>query len=908
MSMLRIRLVDPCLYSLFVLVTGLENIGKNIVGESKWEKLYDGCPTPSSSSSLMEQEPEVPKDVQGQLEKRDTRESSPTPSTGLPVETEGDEEEEQQDLRQGVDKTEEQNAHSNEGSSQSTEIQQELSTEVELDETQQEEGNEEEENNRGELSSNVAADLSDSPHSAQALETPGDKNNVGAANAGLVDNLFQILPYWYLLNRAFGLSNPDGAEDDMETQDTETLEEDRQEENDDGGSRMERRLHEKMAELNNPHLENCSSAATQRLNSILILESLRRQIQNSGQTGFGNIGQTVQQGYLSELIGRMGGEDVEGSHSWLAEHGHTREASEELFGSEAHDMEEQPLDLTRGNSRELVLDGGPSRISQNSTVSAASDKCPPPLILDEHTSKVFRSNPRSSKGYTAQELQAALHDIQSGKLGTRRAAVIYGIPRSTLRNKVYKLGKDRGRVFTANHVSPRTTINNNSLYNNKESCGSASIPLSTKLSHHQGVNPDFLVQEHGYDGPSNTTRFHNSSLQLSDEEQEEGNQGLYWNRRSIYSLCNREGDGEGQRDEGTIPPKIPSIISQSSLSQLIAKPSKRTHSHQSYHQQIATSSPSSMDIGVDESCLGGGEIEHGGVGRLLNQQFFGHRQRAEALGRVAQTRGAEHQNNSSPLLHSHQRQAGPSEDVSQSHDLAGKKSRPKRGKYRNYDREALIKAVRAVQNGEMSVHRAGSFFGVPHSTLEYKVKERHLLRRPKRKEVTSPLSHTKSSSPENSSDATSLSSSRHASAPPTSISAFSKTIGASKGGTAPTAAASNVIKRHCHQPMFPLTSDLRESLNRYLSADQETNGSHNYTSFQSQFNEIELEDGLEEEQVIRTCAVSRRSQRSESELIGLDGLIGNRLSNLFHINEILVRNKNNGAVEPRENLLDLSKK
>lgn len=32
----------------------------------------------------------------------------------------------------------------------------------------------------------------------------------------------------------------------------------------------------------------------------------------------------------------------------------------------------------------------------------------------------------------------------------------------------------------------------------------------------------------------------------------------------------------------------------------------------------------------------------------------------------------------------------------------------------------------------MSVHRAGSFYGVPHSTLEYKVKERNLMRNKKR--------------------------------------------------------------------------------------------------------------------------------------------------------------------------------
>lgn len=48
--------------------------------------------------------------------------------------------------------------------------------------------------------------------------------------------------------------------------------------------------------------------------------------------------------------------------------------------------------------------------------------------------------------------------------------------------------------------------------------------------------------------------------------------------------------------------------------------------------------------------------------------------------------------------------------------------------YRRYDKVALEKAVASVRSGEMSVHRAGSFYGVPHSTLEYKVKERNLLR------------------------------------------------------------------------------------------------------------------------------------------------------------------------------------
>jgi hypothetical protein len=49
-------------------------------------------------------------------------------------------------------------------------------------------------------------------------------------------------------------------------------------------------------------------------------------------------------------------------------------------------------------------------------------------------------------------------------------------------------------------------------------------------------------------------------------------------------------------------------------------------------------------------------------------------------------------------------------------------------------KQLLMEAVKAVQRGEMSVHRAGSYYGVPHSTLEYKVKERHLLRQKKIKE------------------------------------------------------------------------------------------------------------------------------------------------------------------------------
>ncbi|MCP9266245.1 Mushroom body large-type Kenyon cell-specific protein 1 [Dirofilaria immitis] len=60
-----------------------------------------------------------------------------------------------------------------------------------------------------------------------------------------------------------------------------------------------------------------------------------------------------------------------------------------------------------------------------------------------------------------------------------------------------------------------------------------------------------------------------------------------------------------------------------------------------------------------------------------------------------------------------------------SHRETSESKMPMRKKKRS---DALDEAVRSVRRGEMSVHRAGSFYGVPHSTLEYKVKERNLTR------------------------------------------------------------------------------------------------------------------------------------------------------------------------------------
>lgn len=57
-------------------------------------------------------------------------------------------------------------------------------------------------------------------------------------------------------------------------------------------------------------------------------------------------------------------------------------------------------------------------------------------------------------------------------------------------------------------------------------------------------------------------------------------------------------------------------------------------------------------------------------------------------------------------------------------DLANKQPRKKRGRYRQYNTELLEEAIVVVMGGKMSVSKAQSIYGIPHSTLEYKVKER----------------------------------------------------------------------------------------------------------------------------------------------------------------------------------------
>lgn len=77
-----------------------------------------------------------------------------------------------------------------------------------------------------------------------------------------------------------------------------------------------------------------------------------------------------------------------------------------------------------------------------------------------------------------------------------------------------------------------------------------------------------------------------------------------------------------------------------------------------------------------------------------------------------------------------------------------KQPRKKRGRYRQYDHELMEEAITMVMAGRMSVSKAQGVYGVPHSTLEYKVKERTgTLKNPPKKKSANSLSSSSGSGP-----------------------------------------------------------------------------------------------------------------------------------------------------------------
>lgn len=266
-------------------------------------------------------------------------------------------------------------------------------------------------------------------------------------------------------------------------------------------------------------------------------------------------------------------------------------------------------------------------------------------------------NSAARRTYTDDELASALRDIQSGRLGTRRAAVVYGIPRSTLRNKVNKFGlaadphdSDPDTDPERPESPPSVILKIPTFPPPDDKSPSPATPVTTPVT---PITPIIPPPQNPLNTPTLPAFFADPPA----------NQHIF---TSINDVIVRSISQKYQQ--------LPDRPHQPSDLQYMRAPDR--------HVSVIKTPPE-------------------------NQRNYP----------VPSNSKATSNNNGQPAT--------------------GKGTRPKRGKYRNYDRDSLVEAVKAVQRGEMSVHRAGSYYGVPHSTLEYKVKERHLMR-PRKREPKPP--------------------------------------------------------------------------------------------------------------------------------------------------------------------------
>uniref|UniRef100_A0A3B3BYM3 Ligand dependent nuclear receptor corepressor n=1 Tax=Oryzias melastigma TaxID=30732 RepID=A0A3B3BYM3_ORYME len=169
---------------------------------------------------------------------------------------------------------------------------------------------------------------------------------------------------------------------------------------------------------------------------------------------------------------------------------------------------------------------------------------------------------------------------------------------------------------------------------------------------------------------------------------------------------------EGKREQGHSPPvdlKIPQVRG----------------------MDLSWDSHSSDLYGYGAMGVGGGAHGDSTLSRKLRAILPKQNRRGGSLGSLLDGSGDYW---SSDLDHS---SSGPAYSISDVEgDPSSKQPRKKRGRYRQYNSEILEEAIAVVMSGKMSVSKAQNMYGIPHSTLEYKVKERMgTLKNPPKKKL-----------------------------------------------------------------------------------------------------------------------------------------------------------------------------
>ncbi|XP_061325983.1 ligand-dependent nuclear receptor corepressor-like protein isoform X7 [Pezoporus flaviventris] len=301
-------------------------------------------------------------------------------------------------------------------------------------------------------------------------------------------------------------------------------------------------------------------------------------------------------------------------------------------------------------------------------------------------------------------LSKALKDIQSGALDINKAGILYGIPQKTLLLHLEALPAGKPAPFKN---KTRDFSDSYSFKDSKETCAvlqkvalwaraQAERTEKSKLS---------LLETSELKFPTASSYLHQLTLQRMVTQFKEKSENLQYETSSptvqlkipqlrISSVSKPQSDTAGLLDVMYHVSKTSSVLEGSAL------------------QKLKNILPKQNKI----ECSG--PVTHSSV-----DSYFLH-------------------GDLSPLCLNAKNGTvdGTSENTEDSLDRKdNKQPRKKRGRYRQYDHEIMEEAIAMVMSGKMSVSKAQGIYGVPHSTLEYKVKERSgTLKTPPKKKLRLP--------------------------------------------------------------------------------------------------------------------------------------------------------------------------
>ncbi|XP_071503478.1 ligand-dependent nuclear receptor corepressor-like protein [Diadema antillarum] len=418
---------------------------------------------------------------------------------------------------------------------------------------------------------------------------------------------------------------------------------------------------------------------------------------------------------------------------------------------------EQPLDLSKNGLEE---DLEPAEEEEDEDGDGKASMLKVPAIVMQRTSKTKTARScriNGSSSYTQDDLKLALKEVRQGKLGTRRASVLYGIPRSTIRNHLNRNkvnrqeeAEEESRVVNVEEVEMKIPKRMPYMVNNvgkQEKVERNAVPVPNLAFPFTALFQQYQQQGHAYEDCSTdevVAKLRNflqgrsaggsGKLPKSAGFDHGLDQALV---RELVMTCTKVGSLETVEDlqqrhssaSSLEEDKLPNQVFQHLIGRLLETEKVRLLSGKKdvrQHIGIASvirqpSSPScEQNQDVKVPCFKPVVCDVNGA--QLQDKMHSYDSSSSSHGSPTKSYSPSCNNNNNQASHC----------ASYDSQVPASSKRPKRGRYRCYDRDSLIQAVNAVQRGEMSVTRAGNVFGVPHSTLEYKVKERHLKRMAKK--------------------------------------------------------------------------------------------------------------------------------------------------------------------------------